>query len=314
MISLPSCFIKLILFSVVLPVSILAKAQPVLFNVPQAFSAIVTKPSLIELKNSSVRIPAGGHLQGIQLVSDSAIIITASSASFSYYLIANANPNFSGGQISKLQKIEDKPFRHAGGCQVNEGKLVAGIEDNLAKNKSEIMLISFNSSLNEINRQIIARRQGIVKRSTAGATGFTRLLTGQCLFAVGDWNSRNIDFYISRKVSDTLFDSLTTYRVPGNKRWCSYQSINLLIDTAGNIYLVGCALDGLNNRADLFKVELSNNAATLNLISSRNFKCSGGASFRYGSGIGVSKFNSLAIYSCARNAGRRLSVNIFKRP
>ncbi len=313
MVSLPSCFIKIMLVSVLLPVFSITKAQPGLFNVPEAFNAIATTPLLLHLKNNAVKIPSGGHLQGIQSISDSTLIITASSGSFSYYLAAKPGATSNDWQISKLQKITPKPFRHAGGCQVNEGRLIVGVEDNVAKNKSEIIMISFNDSLHEISRHIIAHRQGVVKRSTAGAVGFTKTKTAQTLVAVGDWDSRNIDFYISRNAADTLFDSLTTFHAPVSQKWCSYQAINLLTDTAGNIYLIGFGLDGLNNRADLFKVELDNNAATLNLISARNFKCRGEAGFRYGAGICVSGKQSLTIYTCARNVGRRLAVNIFKQ-
>jgi len=281
--------------------------QTELTNVPVAFNKIASTPHLFHFKSNSVKIPSGGHLQGIQCLSDSLIIITASSGSYSYYLTVQLN----NGKVNNLQKITDGPFRHAGGCQLYGHKLFVGVEDNIAKNRSNILAISFNDSLKETTAHIIAKRMGAVKRSTAGATGVTKTKSNQYLVAVGDWDSRNIDFYLSKTGSDTLFDSLTTYTVPNNQSWYSYQSLNLLTDTAGNIYLVGFALDGLNNRADLYKVNLNKTVADLIFVNTRNFKCSGGAGFRYGAGLKVATGNSLIIYACSRTTKPRLTINVF---
>jgi len=312
MVLFPSSYLKLLFAAAVLFIINYTYAQTLLPNVPEAFQTINTNPKLLRLKNNTVKIPSGGHLQGIQNLSDSAFVITASSGSISYYLLAIQDPSKNKGNIKHLQKIADLPFRHAGGCQLNGNKLFVGIEDNIAKNKSKIMMVTLNDSSVQLSQQIIAKRMGMVKRSTAGAVGSAKTKTGQYLVAVGDWDSRNIDFYISRKDRDTLFDSLTTFHAPESQKWCSYQAINLLMDTTGNIYLVGFGLEGLNNRADLFKVELEKDRATLKPISSRNFKCTGGTGFRYGAGIGFSKNRSLVIYSCARNIRANLAVNIFE--
>lgn len=304
---LPSCFLHSILFTLLIINSAVISAQTILNNVPEAFEKIATTPHLIHLKSNSVKIPSGGHLQGIQCLSDSVAIITASSGSYSYYITA---PLY-GGKVSTPQKITNSPFRHAGGCQLYGHKLFVGVEDNMAKNKSDILAISFDQEGKELTKNIIAQRKGIVKRSTAGATGVTKIKSGQYLIAVGDWDSRNIDFYLSKPGSDTLFDSLTTFTVFGNQKWDSYQSINLLTDTAGNIYLIGFALDGLNNCADLFKVKLSKANAELVPVSTRNFKCRGGAGFRYGAGLKVAASNSITLYACSRTAKPRLTINVF---
>jgi len=312
MILLPSSSLKIVLIAIVSFCICETKAQTALLNVPEAFNAIGTKPKLLRLKRGLIKIPAGGHLQGIQRLSDSDLVVTASSASISYYLLARINHSSCNGSLDALQKITDKPFRHAGGCQVSENKLFVGIEDNITKNKSEIIMISLDDSLKQKKADMIARRAGEPKRATAGAVGATKTGKGRYLIAVGDWDSRNIDFYLSRIGKDGLFDSLTTFQAPDNQKWVSYQAINLLSDTIGNIYLIGFGLDGLNNQADLFKVELSKDRATMKLLSSRNFNCKGGAGFRYGSGIGTAKNGSLVIYCCGRNVGSNLAVNIFE--
>jgi hypothetical protein len=283
-----------------------------LADVPWAFKAINDKPQVLHLKKNAFKIPAGGHLQGIQCLGGNNIVITASSDSYSYYLTGQLSDETGKGEITSLHKIADSPYRHAGGCQVSGNKLVVGIEDNQEKDKSQIVMISFDESTKQNGRRVIARRQGSVKRSTAGAVGFTKTFTGQCLIAAGDWDSRNIDFYISRKGNDTLLDSITTFHVPDYAKWPSYQALNLLIDSAGNIYLIGFALDGFNNLADLFRVEFKDEKTNLVLCNTRNFKCRGGAGFRYGSGIYVTPDGRLTIYSCGRNATQRTPINIFR--
>ena len=309
----------------------IVKAQA-LTDVTAAFNLIDSKPTVFHLKKNPFKIPAGGHLQGIQAVGDSEIVITASSASFSYFITATLNMQTGKGKINDLQKIWNSPYRHAGGCQVNKDILIAGIEDNQQKDKSRIVMVSFSDTLDTryaetgyYHISTIIERGGTVKRSTAGAVGFTKIKSGQYLVAVGDWDSRNIDFYLSKpwsgqltdfyltkSWSGQLFDSLTTFTAVKNKKWPSYQSINLLCDTNGTIYLVGFALDGLNNRADLFEVSVKNEAAYLRPVTTRNFKCKGGAGFRYGSGICVTPTGQLSIYSCGRNVSAHTPINIFR--
>jgi hypothetical protein len=265
----------------------------------------------VHLKNRDVKIPTGGHLQGIQRVWTNQFLITASSGSFSYYLSARIIHAGGKSEIMSIQKIADSPFRHAGGCQVYDLKLVAGVEDNEAKNKSDIMMITLNEFGNETARQVIAHREGTVKRSTAGAVGFTKIKSGQYLAAVGDWDSRNIDFYLSKTGNDTLFDSIGTFHAPDGEKWLSYQSLNLLTDTSGKVYLIGFGLDGTHNRADLFEVRADKEVPDLHLIGTSIFKCRGGAGFRFGSGICVYDNNRLLIYACSRSARLGTTVNIF---
>ena len=280
--------------------------QAQLPDVPAAFNALSTKPQLLHLKKNHIKTPSGGHLQGIQcLLTDSDFIITGSSDSYSYYLMASRT------ELTSIRKLSDDPFHHAGGFQVCDRRLAVGVEDNQDKDRSEIILITFGDLMPLVMHRTVLYRSGEFKRSTAGAVGLARTASGQYLIAVGDWDSRNIDFYISRHGEGKTFDSLTTFHAPDDRPWPSYQSINLLTDTAGRIYLIGFALDGLRNRADLFEVVLHSDRADLILLNTRNFKCRG-TSFRYGSGIYVNDTKQLCIYSCSRNVTEHISINIFK--
>ena len=282
----------------------LANAQTVLTDVPSAFNAIGLTPKLVHLNSDRISLPKGGHFQGIQLLTDSQYIITSSSATYSYYMRVR------GHEADAIQKIAESPLSHAGGCQIYERRMLVGVEDNHSKDKSDIVMITFDASGRQIGQSTIARRSGTVKRSTAGATGYTKTKEGRYLVAVGDWSSKNIDFYMSRAGFDTLFDSLTTFHAPDSGKWCAYQTLNLLTDVSGKVYLIGLGLDGLNNRADLYEVNIDLSHVSLRLLSSRIFKCKANAGFRYASGIGVSAENKLTIYSYGMKLNA--AINIFQ--
>ncbi len=269
-------------------------AQQVIPNVPEAFEAIPNQQPRICHFKSHIKTPEGGHLQGIQGYTHdirTSFIITGSASSFSYYITAPEN-----GEAT-LHKLANEPLRHAGGCQLANGKVFTGIEDNAQKDKSDVVM--FAPGIKPV--ETLIKRSGIFKRSTAGAVG-ALYLNGNYLVAVADWDSRHIDFYRSGTKG---LDSIASYTVSG--KWGSYQSINLLADTAGNIFLIGFCLEGKNNRADLFSVI----NYQLTLLSSRYFQCTKGSSFRYAAGMGITTENKLVVITCPRKLKKRNSINIF---
>jgi hypothetical protein len=306
------CYLQILLLFLIMQMSFTgAFAQNGLTDIPVAFNSINLNPRVLRLQNKSVEIPTGGHLQGIQSLRDSFLIISASSGTIAYFLVSSIDLPHSKGKVKRLDRIAENPFKHAGGCQIIENRLFLGAEDNAAKDKSDIFMITLDDSARIKNTKIVAHRGGSVKRATAGAVGATRTKSGQFLFAVGDWDSRNIDFYISRPGVDSLFDSLATFQAPNNQKWCSYQAINLVTDNAGNIYLAGFGLDGTKNRADLFKVEFSKVGVNMLLVSTRFFNCLHGASFRFGAGLNITDKQAIQIYACSRTAANGITVNVF---
>ncbi len=275
--------------------------QAVITDISAAFDHIGDIPMVITLTNK-IKTPPGGHLQGIQPINDSLLVLTASSGDYSYYLQADHH------QVRSMQKISDAPFRHAGGCQIADRALAVGVEDNYAKDRSLVYMVFFQENGKEKERGVVIYRNGIFKRSTAGAVGYTLTPTGKTYIAVGDWDSRNIDLYSD--IRDSIVQ-VATATAPDSLHWCSYQSINLLVNTQGQLYLIGLGLDGGRDRADLFAVQLNNGRAALHLVRTRYFKCKG-AGFRYGAGIHAAPDGKLEIYSCSRSPGRRIAVNIFR--
>ena len=269
-------------------------AQQVISNIPEAFEAIPNQQPRICHFKIRIKTPSGGHLQGIQGYTHdtrTSFIITGSASSFSYYITAPENGD------ATLHKIANEPLRHAGGCQLAKNKVFTGIEDNAQKDKSDVVM--FAPGIKPV--ETLLKRSGIFKRSTAGAVG-ALYLNGNYLVAVADWDSRHLDFYRS---STKGLDSVATYTASG--KWGSYQSINLLSDTAGAVFLIGFCREGKNNRADLFSVI----NYQLTLLSSRYFECTNGSSFRYAAGIGITTENKLVVIACPRKLKKRNSINIF---
>lgn len=279
---------------------LIKSAESQVVGVPDAFDHIGPTPSVLRLSNK-IRVPSGGHLQGIQPLGDSLLVITASSGDYSYYLLADQH------RVRSIQKISDSPFRHAGGCQAAGRNLTVGVEDNRSKMQSDIYRIQLDAAGKETRKEILTSRQGTFKRSTAGAVGYVEAGT-TWLAAVADWDSRNIDFYASRRDSIVLLGTATA---PDSLHWCAYQSVNLVLDTTGGLYMIGFGLDSKGDRADLFAVQLNNGQAALQLVRTRYFKCKG-AGFRYGAGIHVTSGGKLEIYTCARNPAASIAINIFK--
>jgi hypothetical protein len=296
-------FFRITIAGLLLILNVCVKAQVVQLNdVRTAFGSINTKPKIYSFK-SKYKAPAGGHLQGIQPYHayekpfSGQIVLTGSSNSYSYYLKAHLN-----GHVDTLAKIAGSPFRHAGGCQVVNPNLVVGVEDNIAKDKSQLTAIRL---VDTIETEVLKIRQGQFKRSTAGAVGCASVKSNFFLFAIGDWDTRNIDFYSLDE--QTGFDSIATFSFGVAGPPCSYQSINLVTDTNNHIYLIGLGKDGNTNRADLYAVE----NYKLTLVATRLFKTNNGCSFRYGAGINCNTAQSLQIYTCQRRLKKNNKVNVF---
>lgn len=266
-------------------------AQPYLDNVAHAFDSLPTQSHAVPFR-SNLKSKVGGHLQGIQRIG-AHDIITASSAKQAYYFnIASTGE----GHIVKIDTLSEMPYRHAGGCQASGGVIAIGVEDNIAKDKAKVLLVNVKD-----NKAIaVIERNGNFERCTAGAVGYARLMTDQYLIAVGDWDSKHIDFYLSKPNNVASFDSVATYKADTISTWGSYQSVNILQQADGRLYMIGFCLDSKGRRADLFSLILDA-TAKLQVIKSRYFKTTNGASFRYGAGVHVSYDKKLSLIACQRN-------------
>ena len=289
-------------------------AQPYIDNVPKAFFSINEYPYTLDFR-SDIKGLNGGHLQGVQMHRTNSdndvynIVATASSVSHAYYVCAKVSGINSTQRLLKsihinstelkastdIHIIDSLPYRHAGGCQLSGDVMAVGIEDNMAKDKAKVALINVNDN----NSIIVVNRRGTFERSTAGAVAYIRLKTDQYLIAVGDWDTKNIDFYQSKPSNVAAFDSIATYKADTISAWGSYQSINLIQQADGKLYMIGFCLDAKGSRADLFSLTLEG-GAKLQVVASRYFKTEKGVSFRYGAGIDITEDKKMVILACQR--------------
>ena len=297
-----SCMLHRILTLLFIGIGCQLYAQPYIDDVPQLFSSIKEQALTFNF-NSNIPSEKGGHLQGIQGCAGKTIV-TASSGTHAYYIVISQIAN-----VEYARTIHGQPYRHAGGCQAAGNVFAVGIEDNIAKDKAKVLLLSTDTNAKPIT---IAERRGTYERSTAGATGLVRLKDGSYLVAVGDWDTKNIDFYQSKPSNVAAFDSIATYKADTISAWGSYQSINLIQQADGKLYLIGFCLDAKGSRADLFSLSLDD-GARLQAISSRHFKTTKGVSFRYGAGLHVTAEKNLHIIACTRTLKKgRNYLNVWK--
>lgn len=269
-------------------------------------------------------LPKGGHLQGIQRLGDQ-IVITGSSETFSYYLTVDPDDG-----TSKLTKLLQSRFRHAGGFQVFENRCAAiGIEDNASKDRSLAWILDLAADEPESPQSaqsppqplIEIKRQGPPKRATAGALGLARV-EGKMWLVVGSWDSATLDFYESNDRAlhdpDCRFTKTASWFAESADRsnWSdaqygSYQNINLVIDRLGAVFLLGfCREDGVD-RLDLFQWNGKPRvpvAQRLRKIMSKTFKCRR-TTFQAGAGIHIDSSGKLYILSCSHRDG---AIEIFR--
>ncbi len=288
-----------------------AKGQnyPLPDNVEKAFNEIPSRPGVFHFTNTIASIPATGHLQGVQgwitsgLFFEYSVLITGNSKKFWYLVSANFAPDKKNiSKLERLQHLLEAPYSHAGGCQLSCGKLFVGIEDNMLKDKSKLVVVGDTA-------QVIANRHSAYKRSTAGATAACETGDRTYLIIVGDWDSKNFDCY--RYQEGAQCDSFATFQLADSIKKCSYQSINLVREKGGIFYLIGTGTDAAGSRADLFRLDMHGDKVQAVLLKTRYFKCTHSCSFRYGAGIAFEGSGRLNIYATQRRLSRNNYINIF---
>lgn len=251
---------------------------------------------------------SGGHLQEVQLVNQT-LMVSGSSKEFAYLaFFQHLGDDF---RFLGLKKLATNPLNHAGGFQVAENWLAVGIEDPVGRRQSIVQLFDISSS-EQLHKPPVytLRRKGTYQYSTAGAVALLKR-ANHFLLAVGTWDSRTIDFYISNHLNpyadDFTFEKWTTWdsREAIRREWIDrkygrYQSLQLTQDTTG-IYITGfCRTANGTNRADVFQMHTDTDPYTMmQKVATYRVQCSGNASFRYGAGLATynSKSTIIAIGS-----------------
>ena len=277
-------------------------------DVPKAFESLGSEPEIIRLANE-ISVPSdGGHFQGVQVIySDKKekLLISGSSHTKAYVLQAD----LSTLKTDKLITLMEDPFRHAGGFQVSQNFLGVGIEDNLLKTFSKVCLFNYQDyHFYNAKPNLSIQREGAEKLQTAGAVGMVYLERNQYLMVVGNWDSRNWDFYSIDPEANNQ-KRLLRFDVP--KDWADYQSINLMKDEKA-IYAIGFYRNQMMGCADLILVSyLDKFEPIMKKVNTKTFNCKNGADFGSASGLQVDTKGSLHVWAVQSKTSKEIVVNKF---
>jgi hypothetical protein len=142
----------------------------------------------------------------------------------------------------------------------------------------------------------------------------------QILLAVGDWDTKNIDFYSCKsaefpKGHFELFYSINTESISKknwiDKNWLPYQNINLFSTVENELYLIGLGQNNKNeNVADLYQLKDDDEGKfSITKTASKTFNCEKEVSFKAGAGAVIDNNGNLAIVACGYNAEETSYLN-----
>jgi hypothetical protein len=289
--------------------------NPLLNDVPGAFARVRDRPRSIAVDRKGVVFPKGGHFQGIQRLqgAPARLVLTSSSDSEAYLVVCNMAADFGSGRATAPVRLAVPPLNHAGGCQADTNFLAVGVEDDSGKRQSEIQFWNLTGAPSRIEALTI-RRSGREEVSTAGATGVSSRGNGMAM-AVATWNAGTIDFYSAAgdpfRNAKAKFALLRTWTKAGadksgwiDKNVGEYQSVNLLTQRDGNLFLVAFNRSGDDDWMDLFAVDLNAPAPSmLRKIAKKHMYCTNGVSFRYGAGIWAPSAAGFEVYAVRGDSG-----------
>lgn len=286
------------------------------------FENLNTNPEIISFSNKLEINNSGGHLQGIQSIQNNDgkyFILSGSSDSYSYFTVLKQGEK---NVVISVNKLMNKPFKHAGGFQIFQNYIAVGIEDNDSKDKSKVCIYDISNPEKPGGKPFaVIERAGVPKRSTAGCVGITKY-KDKILLAVGDWDTKNIDFYSCKsgefpKADFELFVKLNTETVSKENwiddKWLFYQNINLFSTIENELYLIGLGQNNKNeNVADLYQLK-EDGEGKFKLLKhvSKTFNCEKEVSFKAGAGAVIDDNGNLGIIACGYNIEQTSYLNYF---
>lgn len=294
-------------------------------DIVTAFHRLGTFPDVIEYTNNQEVNRQGGHLQGVQWVKNGEeeyVVMSGSSSTYSYYAVVKMDGK---NEVLAVHKLLDKPYKHAGGFQIQDQYMAVGIEDNEARDKSKVHVYRFDDPEHPPQRPLaVIERTGEYERATAGGVGVIRLQE-QLLVVVGDWSSRHLDFYLGDDQGSATepFTFKKVYTINAkeadkkdwiNPQWYSYQNINLIKDRNNKLYLIGLARNEENQDvADLFRLETKDlRAFVLKKVTTKKFKAKEGTSFQWGAGVTYDTDQGrMRIISCTDQINKISVLNVY---
>lgn len=251
----------------------------------QAFDRISSQPEILSYSYRLNIRQEGGHIQGIQRDQHHNLVVSASSGTTAW--IARIETG-SKPAVKAVFHLTQKPLKHAGGFQIHEDVLAVGIEDNAARNRSEIFILrdDYQHPVTKIFRQ------GEYQRVTAGCMGIIPW-QHEWLVVAGNWDTKNLDFYTgpldgsdTMKLVFSLEMALAGRTCWSDGQWLPYQNINLF-SSGQRLFLVGLGENAASeNIADVFEITVQKgNSFSLCKVASRSFGKNPDTRFKWGAGI-----------------------------
>lgn len=291
------------------------KTPEFIFNRLNSYPEIISFSNQLQLNNN------GGHLQGIQFYqvnNRNYWILSGSSVTEAYLAVIAQGEN---NEVISVKKLMDKPFKHAGGFQVFQNYLAVGIEDNDAKDKSKVCIYDISKPENIDTKPLnVIEREGNPLRTTAGCVGITRY-KNKIILAVGDWDSKNIDFYTCNsdqfphsdfKLSGSVNTENLSKKNWIDENWFPYQNINLLSTSRDELYLIGMGQNQKNeNITDLYRLTESQGSFGFVKTASEIFDCQQEVSLKAGAGIVTNNNSNFGIIACGYNIHEISYLNYF---
>jgi hypothetical protein len=286
---------------------------------------IVQKPVSLQFQNSLIIQNEGGHIQGIQKLiyrEKEYYFLSGSSSEYSYYSILKMSDN--SNMLISNNLILEKPFKHAGGFQIYDNLLAIGVEDNDLKTRSKVFIFQIDNPERPPEKPLaIIERYGTSKRGTAGCVAINQV-GDKVVVIVGDWDAINLDFYVIDRALLGVDPNALILEYSLNSRkidktnwidpaWQSYQTINLIKDTSGQLFLAGMTSSTSGEDIlDLFKVESTDlKLFSLQKIYSRNFGSNSETKFRWGAGLYVSS-DQLQILATPEHIYEESTIHIYE--
>lgn len=311
------------------------QAQPVMDDVQAAFTAMGSTGKAISVSEGnnwpneydSYTPPYTNHIEGMQrfrptLGQSTYMAFSGPGDTYSHLFIAElsgtpaaAGPIVTGGstpQGSIIKTLDvESGWNHAGGFQISGDILAVGLEKGceamyrlipgMCAKDARVDFYNVSDPSNPVKLSVYIDRSG----TTAGAVGVVKQASGAWLVIAGDDDNNDLTMYVQQ--SDGSFKSAATWSksemltAPGvSGSYKSYQSMNLITDPAGTIWMVATTrspqLVG-HDYFDLFKVQPSGGGrAQITMMDSKSVTSTGGVDFSAGAGIYVDSSTNLIGY------------------
>jgi len=313
-------------------------SDPTVDDVMATFNAMSTNGAAIDIdqgsswpsKYKSYFLPYTYHIEGIQRfrpspAGGSSYLALSGSGADANIFIAEIPSRASGpgpitggtsvptGSITRVLDI-DTVYTHAGGFQIQGNLLAVGVEKGCnAMNRmipkglpgacekaSRVLFFDVSDPSNPVKLNTYIDRPG----TTAGAVGLLKQESGKWLVLAGGTDSNELDLYVQN--DDGSFhkaahwsknELVTAVGVSGGYK--SYQTLNLVLQKDGAIYMVGTTRSPTmigRDYFDLFKVQPSGGGrATITFVASKAVR-SRGADFSAAGAIYVDTSTNMIGY------------------